>query len=162
MTHLARAGKLPEVSRKTWITIGAVLIAAIGGYLVHDALTVSDEERLEQLVLDSTGRIGQDRMDAGRRRWVDLRRQPFEVSALGESHHYGEGDDDALEERARQAVRTLARTELRALSSGVEVEGERARVTLRVLGQGQGLGRIEWSLRKHGDDWLAERLSVQR
>lgn len=150
------------MTRRLWIALGLTAALALGAYVVFDLVTLSEEERLEQLVADSTGRITQARMDAGRRRWVDLERQPLEVSALGESLYFRAGDDAALEERARQAVRSLASGELRALSSAVEVEGARARVTVRALGRGQGLGRIEWSLRKHGGDWLVERLSVQR
>lgn len=135
-------------------------MAVIAAVVAYDALTESDEERLEQLVRDSTGRIDAVRMDAGIRRWVDLERQPLEVSALGESLYYGSGEDAALRERATRAVRSLSGSELRALSSGIEVDGDEARVSIRALGQ--GLGRIEWTLRKHDGDWLVARLSVQR
>jgi hypothetical protein len=148
------------MTRRSWLAAGAALSVVVLGVGAYDALTVSDEERLEQLVVDSTGRIDVPRMQAGRRRWVDLERQPLEISALGEVLYYGPGEDEALDERARQAVGALQGVELRALSSQIEVDGGRARVSIRTLGR--GLGSLEWSLRKHGEDWLVERLAVRR
>ena len=150
------------MSRRTLIGAAVAVVAVIGAYALYDALVTTDEERLEVFVEQVTGSVTMPRVDGARRRWVDLERQPLEISALGESLLYRAGEDDALETRSHQALRTLAGSELRLLGSGIEVDGDTATVSLRVISPGQGLGTIEWTLRKHDEDWLVERLVVRR
>ncbi|MCZ7686919.1 MAG: hypothetical protein M5U28_52520 [Sandaracinaceae bacterium] len=150
------------MTRWTWLIAGGLAAALVAIVVAYDALVVSDEERLEALIEDSTGSITAARIERGRARWLDLARQPFEISGFGEARSYGAGDEAALDDRAADAARTLAGDSLRAISSGVRVEGDRGTVTMRVLGQRLGMAQIEWSLRKHGDDWLVSRLSIRR
>ncbi|HEY8430183.1 MAG TPA: hypothetical protein VIL20_17500 [Sandaracinaceae bacterium] len=150
------------MQRKHLVMGLAALAALVAVGLAYDALVVSDEERLEELVADSTGRITEERMARGRARWIDLSRQPFEISAFGEARAYREGDEAALDRRQAEAARALAGDTLRAITSGVAVEGDRGTVTMRVVGERTGMSQVEWSLRKHGDDWLIERLSIRR
>jgi hypothetical protein len=150
------------VSRKRWIVAGAAIAAVAAAIILWDALVVSDEERLEALVDDITGSASPGRLDAARARWVDLERQPFELSALGEALYYRAGDDAALAQRSSEAMRTLSGSRLRSLGSGVEVDGAQARVSVRILSDRHGLAQVECTLHRHGDDWLIERLAVSR
>lgn len=150
------------MTRRSWLIAGGLFAAIVAVLFAYDALVVSDEERLEELVADSTGAMTQARIERGRARWIDLSRQPFEISGFGEARVYAEGDEARLDLREEEAARMLAGDSLRAITSGVTVEGERGTVTMRVLGERLGMAQIEWSLRKHGDDWLIERLSIRR
>lgn len=150
------------MSRKGWIGVAAGVAAIAGALFLWDVLVVTDEERLELFVEDVTGSVGPDRVMNARVRWIDLSRQPFEVSALGQSLLYREGEDDALQERSHTALSSMYGERLRVLTSGIRVEEDRATVTMRVMGDRSGMAQIEWRLRKHGDDWLAERLALTR
>ncbi len=150
------------MSRRAWLGVGAAVVAIAAALLAWDALVETDEERLEGFVAEVTGSVSAGRVDAARRRWIDLSRQPFEVSALGESLYYGPGDDAALAERASAVARELSGVDLRTLSRGITVDGDEARITLRLLSRERGMGQVEWRLQRHGDDWLVERLAVTR
>lgn len=150
------------MTRKNWLIAGGLLALTVAVVVGYDALVVSDEERLEGLIADSTGTITAARIARGRATWIDLSRQPLEISGFGQARVYTEGDEAALDQRAREAARTLAGGPLRAITSGVRVEGDRGVVTMRVLRQGQGMAQIEWTLHEHGDDWLIARLSIHR
>ena len=150
------------MSQKGWIGAAAGIAAIVAILLAWDALVVTDEERLEGFVEDVTGPIARGRVSAARERWVDLERQPLEVSALGRSLLYRAGDDEALADEARSALSGLRGTDLTTLSSAIVVEGDEATVTLRLMSRERGMGAVRWELRRHGDDWLAARLAVTR
>lgn len=150
------------MSRRAWLGVGTALLVIVAAVLAWDALVVTDEERLEAFVEDVTGAVGPTRVSTARERWIDLSRQPFEASAMGESLFYGPGEDAALAERANAVARELRGVTLRVMSSGITVEGDEATVSLRVLSRERGMGQVEWRLRRHGDDWLAEHLTVMR
>lgn len=150
------------MSRRTWIGVGVGVIAIVGALVAWDTLVETDEERLEVFADEVTGPISAARIDGARRRWIDLSRQPFEVSALGESLYYGPGEDAALAERSRAVARELRGVTLRTLQRGIHVDGDEARVTLRLLSRERGMGQVEWRLRRHGEDWLVEHLAVTR
>lgn len=150
------------VTRKAWIGVGVGVLALAGALFLWDVLVVTDEERLELFVEDVTGDVGPDRVMNARVRWVDLDRQPLEISAMGRSLLYRAGEDDALQERSQTALRSMYGERLRALTSGITVDGERATVTLRLMGDRSGLHQVQWRLRKRDDEWLVERLAVTR
>lgn len=150
------------MTRRSVAGVGLALVAVVGAVALYDALVTTDEERLEVFVEQVTGTVTMPRVDAARRRWVDLDRQPLEISALGESLQYGPGEDDALQARSDQSLRALVGGELRLIGSGIDVDRDRAIVSLRVVSPGQGLGTMEWTLRKHGEDWLIERFVLRR
>ncbi|MCB9596291.1 MAG: hypothetical protein H6719_26450 [Sandaracinaceae bacterium] len=150
------------MSRRAWLGVGAAVVAIVAAWLVWDALVITDEERLEVFAEEVTGAVGPARVNGAIARWIDLDRQPFEVSAFGESLYYGPGEDAALAERAAAAVRELRGVNLRRMQTGITVEGDEARVSIRLLSRERGMGRAEWRLRRHGDDWLAEHLTVAR
>lgn len=150
------------MTRARWLLAAALTAAVVGGALLYDALVLSDEERLEELVAAVSGPVTAARITSARERWIDLERQPFEVSALGRVALYRSGDDAALDERASDAARTLAGSRLRTLTRGIAIDGDRAVVSMRVLDDRSGMAQLEWTLERHGDDWLLARLRVQR
>jgi len=150
------------VTRKHWIGVAVSVAALIGAFVAYDALTVTDEEIIEGFVDETTGTVDAPRIQMARDRWVDLERQPFEVSAMGRSLQYGAGDDDALAAEASRALAPMRGANLRVLSRSITVEGDQADANVRLLSRARGMGQVSWRLRKHGDDWLVERLSVTR
>lgn len=147
------------MTRARWLALALSLAAVAGGAVLYDALVVTDEERVEQLADEVPGRVTEARITAARARWLDLERQPFEVSVLGRIALYRAGDEADLDRRA-QALARSGRV-LRVLTSGVEVRGDRATLTMRVLDDQSGMRELDWTLRKHGDDWLVSRLGVR-
>ena len=99
------------MSRRAWLGVGAALVSIVAALVAWDALVETDEERLAVFADQVTGPISAGRIDAARRRWIDLDRQPFEVSALGESLYYGPGEDAALAVRSARAAREPASRE---------------------------------------------------
>ena len=150
------------MTRKHWIGVALAAAALIGAWIAYDALTVTDEEIIEGFVDEVTGTVDAPRIQMARDRWVDLDRQPFEVSALGRSLQYGPGEHDALAAEASRALAPMRGANLRVISRSIRVEDDEAEATLRLLSRAQGMGQVSWRLRKHGDDWLVERLSVTR
>lgn len=148
--------------RKHWAVLIGSIAALVGAWFVYDAITVTDEEIIEGFVDEVTGTVDAPRIQMARDRWVDLERQPFEVSAMGRSLQYGAGEDDALAAEASRALAPMRGANLRVVSRTITVEGDQADASLRLLSRAQGMGRVSWRLRKHGDDWLVERLSVTR
>ncbi len=143
--------------------MAALALAALAGaFVLWDVLVVTDEERLEALVDDATGTLSATGIERARARWVDPSRQPFELSALGESTLYDEEDEEALNERTRQAIATLSGSDVRRVSSSIEVDGDQAIVTLRALSDLQGMVSVEWTLHRHGNDWLVARMWISR
>ena len=150
------------MTRRGWLGAAAGIAAVVGALALYDALIESDEERVERLVEDVAGPVVPARVAAATARWVDLSRQPLGISALGESLRYGPGDEEAFEERRRRGLAPLSGDQLRVLTHGVEIDGDEARVTMRVLGDRLGMSSVEWTLRRRGDDWLVSRLRVTR
>jgi hypothetical protein len=150
------------MTRRRWLLLVGLVLAIAGGALLYDALVVSDEERLEELTADVTGAITRARIASARDQWIDLARQPFEVSALGRVALYRAGDDAALDQRASDAARTLEGSRLRTITSGIVIDGDHAVVTMRVLDDRNGMAHLEWTLERREGDWLLSRLRVQR
>lgn len=139
------------------------VVGLLAGVLVlWDVLVVTDEERLEVFVEHVTGPVSASRVASARARWVDLDRQPLEISALGRSLRYGAGDEEDLTERSHRALEPVFGDRLRVLTDAITVEGDDATVSLRVMSERRGLATLEWRLRRHGDEWLVERLAVRR
>lgn len=150
------------MTRARWLALAGLVAALAALALVYDALVVTDEERLAQLAEDVAGPVTAARITAARDRWVELDRQPLEVGALGRVALYRAGDGEALARRIRSAARTLSGSRVRVLTSGVEVEGDRASVTMQILDDRTGMAHLDFELERRGDDWLLARIAVRR
>jgi hypothetical protein len=145
------------------VLIGVGVVAALVGLVfLYDVLVVTDEERIEEFVADVTGTVSPTRVHRARTRWVDLSRQPIRATVYGQALAWDEDDEARLEEEADERLRTIEGSRTRTMGSTIEIEGDHATVSLRVVSDRLGLANIEWQLEKHDDDWLVSRLSVQR
>lgn len=151
-----------NASKRAWLFVGAGVLAIVGAFVLYDVLIESDEERLEAFVPDVSGSLSLEKLDRAMDRWVDLERQPLEVSALGEARAYGVGDGGALREDAARRLRSLEGTTARVISRAIVVEGDTATITLRLMNEQLGMQTCEWTLERHEDRWLVSRLSVRR
>lgn len=150
------------MSRARWLLFGTLVALGVGLLLLYDALVVTEKERVEALADDVAGPVIEARIAEARRRWVDLERQPLEVSAFGRIELYRSEDEALLERRIRALAHTHGQGQLRVLVNAVEIDGRHARSTMRIHHEREGLRRLEWTLTKHGGDWLVSRLRVGR
>lgn len=150
------------MTRRHTAILGLVILVGSAAAYAYDVSVVTDEERLEEFVDDVTGSMERGRITVAQERWMDLGRQPFDVSAMGRSLSYGEGEEAEVTERAETSLQTMYGTNLRVLNSSFVIEGDEARVTLNLLSRERGMGVVEWTLRRNGEDWLVSALRVQR
>jgi hypothetical protein len=141
----------------------AVGLVAVTLWIIADTLIQTDEERLEVFIEDVTGPIDRARIDRALR-WVDPGRQPVEVDLRGRHTVYGgpgHGAEAAdVAEAAQERLAPWTGVRLRVLSRAIEVDGEEARVRLRVLSQ-RGPADVEYALRRHGERWWVRRIRIR-
>lgn len=103
------------------LTLLLLAAAVVGGFLLVDALVVTDEEAVEALVDDAADAV---------------RRGDFEAfAALLATEYAGEGGDQAgAVRRARRAAADADVEGLRATLLDLEVDGDRARGPVKVAG----------------------------
>lgn len=148
---------------RTLFWVAGAAAAAAGGWVAWDALTVTDEERIEAF----TDLVGGEVTDARIRRalaFAEPARQPVELEVRGSVTVY-EGPDGAaeLEAHARRGLRRFRGDTIRVLSEAIEVRGDEATATQRLLTD-QGMIDVEWLLHRHGEDgedWLVGRARLR-
>lgn len=145
-----------EIRRGHLVAVAGVG-AAVAAYLIGDALIVSDEEKVGELVEAITGEMTAERIDAAFA-WVDPATAPVEVVVFGDTRLYE--DRAELRERAGDAIRVLRGQRLRALRENVEIEDGVAALSLQLLSD-QGLANVDFRLEERGDRWLITRVRVR-
>ncbi|MFK7990385.1 MAG: hypothetical protein AB8I08_30465 [Sandaracinaceae bacterium] len=148
--------------RRTLCGIAAGLSLCVGLAVAADRLFVTDEERVLALADDLAGTLTAQSLRARSEGWVDLGRAPLELSALGASELYREGEGPDLFARADRGLQSVYGTEVRVLSSRADVDGDQARLTTRLMVPRLGLAHGTWDLERHGDDWLVVRVALTR
>jgi hypothetical protein len=149
-----------SVRRQTLVILGALALAVAGGIYAFDAAIVTAEERIGRFANDVTGEVSRDRIRRALE-WTEPSRQPVEVDVRGEGTVY---DDENAGELSRDAKRALGRfsgTNLRALRESIEVQGDRADLSLKLLTD-RGMVNVDYRLRRHGEQWLVSRVRVRR
>lgn len=146
------------VDKRQLLLVGATLVVAVAVWLTLDAVIVTDEERLEAFVEDVTGTVTTQRIDTAME-WVDPAAEPVEIRYFGRSDYYEEMLP--LRDRAHDALRFLSGDSLRTLQEGIEVEGDRATVSLRLLSD-RGMVQATFTLRRHGERWLVSEVEIHR
>ena len=142
------------------IALYAFALTLLGGSVatVADALVLTDEEQLDALVEDLTSsRVGH-RVDAV----LDFAapsREPVEVVADGEADSFADGDEVELAGRTRALLADLETDDLDVVQHTVDIEGERARIVVRVR-TADGYLNAQLRLHRHEDRWLIESLRV--
>lgn len=141
------------------LVVAGLLLALVGGYVAVDVWVETDEERLEALVDLGVGTMDPERLDAALG-WTDPGTEPLEVTFRGQTKLYGRGEAATLRSDARDALRPLMGDDLRVLGSSIDVDGDAAWVTMRLM-SGLGLRQVEVRLARSGDRWLANRVVVR-
>ena len=142
------------------IALYAVAIAVVIGGLAAaaDALVLTDEERLEQLVDALDGEVDDGSLDEVLR-FVATDREPLEVSSREGNDLYEDADAD-LAQRARGLLRSLRGSEVEVVQHTIEVEGDEAEVALRARTR-HGVLDAQLDLVRHGERWLVWRARVR-
>lgn len=133
---------------------GLVATLGVGGVaLAADALVESDEERIADVADALTDPRPERRIDA-LLTWVDPTRVDVLVRADGTAERFGEDDGDPAD-AIRSALAPLADESLDVVQRSIEVEGDHARVALRVRSGGAVVDTLV-GLRRDGQAWLVD------
>jgi hypothetical protein len=147
------------MQRRALILGGVAIGALIAGYMALDALMVTDEEKLEQFVEQTTGTLTDDKIQKALS-WVDLTFQPLEASYHGQSWNYGPGDSERLEAAARGTLGPYSGMKLALLSRQINVQGSTARVEVELFTR-RGRVSATYDFQKHEERWLLGRIAVR-
>ena len=137
----------------------AIVAIVVGLAAVADALVLTDEERIEQLVDAFDGTISEQTLDEGLR-FVETDREPVEVSLEGGQVEVYEDADARLTQRARDALRPLIGSEVEVLQHTIRVDEQDADVALRARTR-YGVVDVTLDLTKHGERWLVWRARLR-
>lgn len=144
--------------RRTGILLLMSLSLVVGAAVAVDAAVVTDRERMAEFVDSVTGEVSDSRID-GALRYADPTEVPIELIHEGRRRKYGDRDADRLKPDARKALASLEGSNLRLIQESVSVDGERARIALR-LRTSEGLANTVFDLRRKDDTWLLRRVTV--
>jgi hypothetical protein len=144
---------------KPWVIKGTLgLVVVIGAYVILDTLIVTDEERVREFATALNGPVSTQYVDH-LLRWVDLEVHALEVQVRGESFLYRAGERSRLVEEAHRGLSIIMGSRVRTLSRRITIEGDDARVEVRLFSQG-GVRDARFRLRRNGETWLVERVRV--
>ena len=126
--------------------------------LVVDALVITDEERLDMFVDGLTDTRTEAR--STRRLATSIPAGFRSRSMVGdESAFYGDGDEVDLAEHTREALSSLAHGEAELVQKTIDIEGDQARVAVRVSTD-DGMVNAQFRFVRRGDGWLVSRMRV--
>ena len=141
--------------QRTGIYLLVVLSLVIGTAAVVDAAVVTDRERLEEFIEAVTGKVSDSRIDEALD-YIDLSKVSMEVVRDGRRRRYDHRNANELPPDARKALATLAGSRIHLIQENIELDGEHARVALR-LRTDRGLANAVFDLRRADDDWFLRR-----
>lgn len=137
------------------LALGALLTSLA---LAIDFFVVTDQERMEEFVEAVTGRVSGDRIGSALQ-YADPKRVEMDLVHASRKRHYGSNNVADLGPTARRALAPLAGNNLRLIQKSISVDGNHARVALRVRTEA-GLANTVFDLRRYEDDWLLQRVVV--
>jgi hypothetical protein len=138
-----------------WVLVASVAIFGVA--FVADALVQSDEEYVGELADALVGPRADRRIDA-LLAWVDPTRAPLTVRADGHTDHFGETDEDPST-LIHDALAPFDAESIEVVQRSVRVEGDRARVALRVRSEGE-IVDAQIALRRDGQSWLVDEIRL--
>ncbi len=144
--------------RRTGIHLLVILSLVVGAAAVTDAVVVTDRERMEEFVKAVTGRVSDARIDNALS-YADPSKVTMELVHNGRRHRYSDQNAGDLKPDARKALATLAGSKLHLIQENISLDGERARIALR-LRTNEGLANTVFDLRREDDRWLLRRVTV--
>lgn len=134
----------------------AALALSVG--LAVDALTVSDKDRLGRFIDELIERPSDDRVGAALR-YSDPLREELELVYGGSRRSVDAKSASRLAHELSRALDALSASELKLVQRAIEIDGESARVAIRVAA-GDELVNYLFHFRKHEADWLIRRVAV--
>ena len=160
-----------EIGRNNWHAacftermrrIGILLLIScsivVGAAVAVDAAVVTDRERMAEFIDSVTGEVSDSRID-GALRYADPTEVPIELIHEGKRRKYADRNADRLKPDARKALAPIEGSHLRLIQESVSVDGERARIALR-LHTSEGMANTVFDLRRKNDTWLLRRVTV--
>jgi hypothetical protein len=144
--------------RRTAIHLLVILSIVVGAAMVTDAIVVTDRERMEEFIESVTGTVSESRID-GALSYADPAEVPIELIHEGRRRKYSDRNAAKLKPDARKALASIEGSQLRLIQESVSLDGERARIALR-LRTNQGLANTVFDLRRKNDTWLLRRVTV--
>lgn len=144
--------------RRTAIHLLVILSIVIGAAVVADAVVVTDRERMDEFIESVTGKVSDARID-GALSYANPSKVPIELVHEGRRKKYSDRNAAKLKPDARKALASLEGSRLRLIQESVSLDGERARIALR-LRTSSGLANTVFDLRREDDQWLLRRVIV--
>jgi hypothetical protein len=144
--------------RRTAIHLLVILSIVIGAAVVADAAVVTDRERMDEFIESVTGKVSDARID-GALSYANPSKVPIELVHEGRRKKYSDRNAAKLKPDARKALASLEGSRLRLIQESVSLDGERARIALR-LRTSSGLANTVFDLRREDDQWLLRRVIV--
>ncbi len=144
--------------RRTGIYLLVILSIVVGAALVTDAIVVTDRERMDEFIDSVTGRVSGARIDNALS-YADPSKVTMELVHEGRRRRYSHRNAAALKPDARKALASLEGSRLHLIQESVSLEGERARIALR-LRTDAGLANTVFDLRRENDKWILRRVIV--
>jgi hypothetical protein len=144
--------------RRTAIHLLVILSIVVGAALVTDAIVVTDRERMDEFIESVTGTVSESRID-GALSYADPSEVPIELIHEGRRRKYSDRNAARLKPDARKALSSIEGSHLRLIQESVSLDGERARIALR-LRTNEGLANTVFDLRRKNDTWLLRRVTV--
>lgn len=143
---------------RTGFYLLVVLSLVVGAAVVTDALVVTDRERMDEFIESVTGRVSESRIDSALR-YANPSKVAMELVHDGHRRNYSGRNAGALKSDARKALASLEGSKVQLIQESVSLDGERARIALRLRTDG-GLANTVFDLRRENDEWFLRRLIV--
>jgi hypothetical protein len=143
---------------RTGIYLLVVFSIVVGATVVTDTLVVTDRERMDEFIDSVTGRVSDSRIDNALS-YADPSKVAMELVHEGRRRHYGDRNAADLKPDARKALATLEGSNLDLIQESISLDGERARIALR-LRTDTGLANTVFDLRRENDEWFLRRVIV--
>jgi len=144
--------------RRTGIYLLVILSIVVGAAVVTDATVVTDREQMDEFIESVTGRVSESRIDNALS-YADPSKVTMELVHEGRRRRYSDRNAAALKSDARKALASLEGSKLHLIQESISVDGERARIALR-LRTDAGLANTVFDLRRENDEWFLRRVIV--
>ncbi|MEM8607982.1 MAG: hypothetical protein AAGF92_12800 [Myxococcota bacterium] len=144
--------------RRTGIHLLVILSLVVGAAAAVDAAVVTDQERMEAFVEAVTGKVSSTRIDSALK-YANPSKVSMDLVTEGRRHRYDDRNATKLKADARKALAPLEGSRLSLLQENIQLDGERARIALR-LRTNEGFANTVFDLRREDDEWLLRRVTV--
>jgi hypothetical protein len=144
--------------RRTGIYLLVILSIVVGAALVTDAIVVTDRERMDEFIDSVTGQVSESRIDNALS-YADPSKVTVELVHDGHRRRYSNRNAAALKPDARKALASLEGSRLHLIQESISLDGERARIALR-LRTDAGLANTVFDLLRDKDQWILRRVIV--